>query len=259
VRFREQAPLPDVLIRTAKVGLDLSAGLVSGTIRNVTPDQPILGAPATFDFSGEKLAGVHSMKLGGEVNRVDPARPRDAATLTVRGYRLADLALSADDSLPVSVKEALADLDLKTGLRGEALNADLDATLQSLAITTGAKSDADAVARAVATALSDVKSLHLKAEVTGTVKHYDVRLSSDLDQALKRALGRQMQEQAGKFESQLRAAITERAAGPLADLRSGFGGLAGVGDDLAGRVQQATGLARGGGAATAPGGLKLPF
>jgi uncharacterized protein (TIGR03545 family) len=256
VRFKEQAPLPDVLIRTANVGLDLSAGLVSGTIRNITPDQPVLGTPTTFEFSGEKLTGLQSLKLNGEIDRVDPARPHDAAVLNARGYRLSDLALSADESLSVSVKEALADFDLKAGLRGETLDGNLAATLQSLRIATGARPDADAVAKAVASALSDVKSLHVKADVTGTVKQYDVRLSSDLDQVLKQALGRQMQEQAGKLEGQLRAAITEKAARPLADLRSSFGGLAGVGDDLAGRVQQATGLTKGGGSS---GGLKLPF
>ncbi len=256
VRFKEQAPVPDFLIRTAKVGLDLSAGLVSGTIRNITPDQPVLGAPATFEFSGEKLKDVQSLKLSGEVNRTNPAKPHDAADLKIRGYRLSDLALSGDESLPVSVKEAQTDLDLKAGVRGEALDAGLVATLQSVRITTSAKPDAGVVVKAVAKALSDVNALHLKADVTGTVKQYDVRLSSDLDQVLKQALGKQMQEQAGKLESQLRAAIAEKVNKPLADLKSRFGGLTGIGDELNARLQQATGLTK---SAGSPGGLKLPF
>ncbi len=259
VRFKEQAPLPDVLVRTAKVGLDLSAGLVSGTIRNITPEQHVVGTPTTFTFSGEKLSGLESLALNGEVNRVDPAKPHDAAALKVRGYHLTDLTLSDDDSLPVSVKEARTDFDLKAGLRGEALDANLAATLQSVRITTGAKPDAGAVAKAVTSALSDVKALHLKADVTGTVKQYDVRLSSDLDQVLKQALGKQMQEQVGKFEGQLRTAIAEKVSKPLGDLKSSFGGLAGVGDELTSRVQQATGLTKGGGKDAGLGGLKLPF
>jgi uncharacterized protein (TIGR03545 family) len=256
VRFKERAPLPDVLVRTATVGLDLSAGLVSGTISNITSDQPTLGAPTLFEFSGEKLAGMHSLRLNGEINRVDPARPRDAAALKTRGYRLSDLALSADDRLPVSVKEALADVDLKVDLRGEALDAGLVATLQSVQITTGTKPDTDAVAKAVASALSDIKSLRVKADITGTVRQYEVRLSSDLDQVLKQALGRQMQTQVGKFERQLRAAIAEKVHKPLGDLKSGFGGLTVVSDELTARLNQAAGLTGIGGT---PGGLKLPF
>jgi uncharacterized protein (TIGR03545 family) len=256
VRFKEQAPLPDVLIRTAKIGLDLPAGLVSGTIRNITAEQHLLGAPTTFEFTGDKLTGLQSVKLDGEINRIDPAMPHDAGTLNVRGYRLLDLALSTDENLPISVKEAWMDFDLKAGLRGDALNAGLAATLQSVKIAVGAKPDAGAIAKAVASALSDVKGLHLKADVTGTVKQYDVRVSSDLDQVLKQALGRQMQEQTGKFESQLRAAIAEKAAKPLGDLKTGFGSLTGVGDELTSRLQQAGSLTKGIGA---PGGLKLPF
>jgi hypothetical protein len=65
-----------------------------------------------------------------------------------------------------------------------------------------------------------------------------------------------MQEQTGKFESQLRAAIAEKAAKPLGDLKAGFGSLTGVGDELTSRLQQAGSLTKGPGA---PGGLKLPF
>lgn len=257
VRFREDTPLPDFLIRTAKVGLDLSAGLVSGTIRNITPEQPIVGMPTAFEFAGNKLTGLHSVKLDGEINRVDPVMAHDAAALKVRGYRLLNLALSTDETLPISVKEAWTDLDLTAGLRGEALTADLAATLQAVKIATDAGPGAGTVAKAVASALSDVKGLHLKAEVTGTVKQYDVRLSSDLDQVLKQALGKQMQEQLGTFESQLRAAIAEKVNKPLGDLKAGFGGLTGIGDELTARLNQATGLTKAGGGL--PGGLKLPF
>ena len=255
VRFKERAPMPDVLVRAARVGLDLSAGLVSGTIRNITPDQPVLGAPTTFEFAGEKLAGMQSLKLDGEINRVDPARPRDTAALKVRGYHFSDLALSANETLPVSVKDARADVDLQAGLRGEALEAGLTATLQAVRITTGEKPDAGAVARAVASALSNVNSLHLKADITGTVKEYSVQISSDLDQVLQQALGRQMQEQARQFESRLRAAIAERVNKPLGELKAGFGGFSVIGNDLTARLQQATSLTEAGGL----GGLKLPF
>lgn len=68
VRFKEQAPLPDFLIRTAKIGLVLSVGNIGGQIRNITPDQPILGQPMTFAFRGDKLDGLKAMTMDGEVN-----------------------------------------------------------------------------------------------------------------------------------------------------------------------------------------------
>ncbi len=259
VRFKERAPVPDVLVRTAKVGLELTAGDVSGTVRNITPDQSLLGAPTTFDFSGEKLKDAESLSLTGKVNRVNPDKPEDTAVLKVRGYRLSDLALSTNETLPVSVKEARGDFDVNAGLRGEALQADLTATLQSVRIATGEKPDAGAVARAVGSALSRVESLHVKADITGTLAQYDVSVSSDLDQVLKQALGKQMQEEAAKFERQLRAAIAAKVDKPLQELKSRFGGLTGIGDQLTARLQQATSLTKTGGATGGLGGLKIPF
>ncbi len=259
VRFKERAPMPDMLVRTAKVGLELTAGDVSGTVRNITPDQSLLGAPTTFDFSGEKLKDAESLSLTGKVNRVNPDKPEDTAVLKVRGYRLSDLALSTNETLPVSVKEARGDFDVNAGLRGDALQADLTATLQSVRIATGEKPDAGAVARAVGSALSRVESLHVKADITGTLAQYDVSVSSDLDQVLKQALGKQMQEEAAKFERQLRAAIAAKVDKPLQELKSRFGGLTGIGDQLTARLQQATSLTKTGGATGGLGGLKIPF
>lgn len=259
VRFKERAPVPDMLVRTASVALDLPAGLVSGTIRNITTDQPVLGKPMTFEFAGDKLTGIRSVKLDGEINRVDPAKPQETAVLKVRGYRLLDLVLSANDTLPVSVKDAWGDFDVNAGLRGEALTADLTATLKSVRIATGEKPDAGTVAKAVASALSKIESLHVKADITGTISQYDVQVSSDLDQVLKQALGKQMQEEAAKFERQLRAAIAEKVDKPLGELKSRFGGLTGIGDQLTARLQQATSLTKTGGTTGGLGGLKIPF
>jgi len=258
VRFKERAPLPDLLIRTAQVSVEVPAGAIKGQVKNITPDQPILGAPLTFDFTGEKLKGLQSVKLDGTLNRVDPAKPSDQANLRVRGYRVEDLSLSKSEQWALAIKQAIADTDLQTTLRGEALNANLAATLQSVQISSGVKAGAGVVANAVASALSDVKGFTLKAEVTGTVENYDVKLTSDLDRVLKDVVGKQVQAQSARLEAQLQSAIAEKVAGPLAELKVSLGGLDNIGTELANRLNLGTDLLKGakGGAA---GGLKLPF
>ncbi|MBI3603051.1 MAG: TIGR03545 family protein [Nitrospirae bacterium] len=77
VRFKEQAPLPDFLIRLSKVSAQLDVGDVSGRIENITPDQDILGLPLTFSFAGEKLKGVQSLHFAGTLNHVLPESATD--------------------------------------------------------------------------------------------------------------------------------------------------------------------------------------
>ncbi|MGH7208098.1 MAG: TIGR03545 family protein [Nitrospiraceae bacterium] len=258
VRFKEHAPLPDFLIRTAHVGVETQAGAVTGRVRHITPDQDILGVPLTFDFAGEKLKGLSSVKLDGELNHVDRSKPRDMAHLSASGYRITDMSLSENADWPLVLKEGLGDLNLRTELRGEALDAKLTAALQSVQMTAGTKGDAGPVAKALAAALPGVRGLHLEARVAGTLDEYDVRLSTDLDRVLKDAAGKQLQEQMARVEGELKAAIAEQVATPLADLKASLGGLDGIGAELAARLNQASGLTK----ATKDGGLgglKLPF
>ncbi|MGH7166823.1 MAG: TIGR03545 family protein, partial [Nitrospiraceae bacterium] len=127
VRFKERAPLPDLLIRTAHVSVEVPTGAIRGQVKNITPDQPLLGIPLTFELAGDKLKGLQSVKLDGTLSRVDPARPSDRANLRVRGYRVEDLSLSKSEQWALALKQALADMDLQATLRGEALNAKLAA------------------------------------------------------------------------------------------------------------------------------------
>ena len=43
VRFPEYHPLPDLLIRAARVSVEIPAGTLTGQIRHITPDQDVLG------------------------------------------------------------------------------------------------------------------------------------------------------------------------------------------------------------------------
>ncbi|MGH7165636.1 MAG: TIGR03545 family protein, partial [Nitrospiraceae bacterium] len=258
VRFKERAPLPDLLIRIAHVSVEVPAGAIRGQVKNITPDQPILGAPLTFAFAGDKLKGLQSVKLDGTLNRVDPAKPNDRANLRVRGYRVEDLNLSKSEQWALAIKQAIADTDLQATLRGEALNANLAATLQSVQMASGVKAGAGVLANAVASALSDVKGFTLKADVTGTVEQYDVNLTSDLDRVLKDVVGKQVQAQTARLEAQLQSAIVEKVAGPLNELKTGLGGLDSVGTELASRLNLGTDLLKGAKGGS-PGGFKLSF
>ncbi len=258
VRFKERAPLPDFLIRSTRVSVEVPAGAIQGQVKNITPDQPILGAPLAFEFAGEKLKGVQSLKLDGTLNRVDPARPTDRANLRVRGYRVEDLSLSKSEQWALALKQAIADTDLQATLKGEALNANLAASLQSVQMVSGVKAGAGVLANAVASALSDVKGFKLEAEVSGTVDQYDVKLTSDLDRVLKDVVGKQLQAQTARLEAQLQSAIAEKVAGPLNELKGSLGGLDGIGTELASRLNLGTDLLKAG-KGGAPGGLKLPF
>jgi len=250
VRFKEYTPLPDFLIRRARASFVIEAGELSGKIENITPDQDILGRPLTFVFSGEKLKQLQTLKLDGSINRVNPNAPLDQIALQLKEYKVRNASLSQSTDLPVTIKEGLADMDLQAKLERSSLNGNLTAAVKSASFEVGAGAGKGPVLAAIGSALTQLSGFNVKVDVSGPLNDYTIRLSSDLDQALKSAAGRMIQQQAEKFEKELKGAVLAKAGGPLEGLKTDQNALNAIGSQLADRLNMGTGLL---------GNLKRPF
>jgi uncharacterized protein (TIGR03545 family) len=242
VKFRERQPLPDFLIRTARVSAEIPAGTLTGQVRQITTDQEILGAPLTFEFAGDKLKQLRSVALRGEINRVHPDTPHDTMSLTADGYHIERAVLSDNPKWPVVLDGAEANVDVKAVVTNGALDATVDSKLSHVRFSTGDQKAEGRMATAIASALADVNAFHLGATVTGTTQNPSVHVTSDLDTVLKNAVGKMVAEQAARLEADLKVAIAERVNGPLEDLKKQLGGFGGLGDELTSRNDALNGL-----------------
>ncbi|HZS11538.1 MAG TPA: TIGR03545 family protein [Nitrospirales bacterium] len=256
VRYKEYAPLPDFLIRTAHGSVTVPAGIMTARIENITPDQPILGKPLTFTLAGDKLKGLSSVKVDGALNRVHPAESKDTVNAAIRGAEVDALPLVKTSDLAVALDHARVDVDVNASIVGHDVKAALDAKTSQVTLG-GQGNPNNPVAKIISDALHDIKGFDLKAAVTGTRDQYDVSVSSNLDQAVADALGRQFHEQAAKLEAQLQAAINDKVAGSLEDLKRSAGGFDGLIAEVTGRLNLGNDLLKN--AAGGKRGLKLPF
>ena len=206
---------PDVLVRHARASVELSAGTISGNVQNITADQAILGSPMTFSFAGGNLQGLGALKLEGAINRVNPSKPTDEATLQISDYRLEGIPLEDQAGLGLELKQAIADVDVKAKLSGETLSASLSSQLRSVRIAIESKSGSNALVAAIASAFSDIQSLRVVADMSGTRERYDLKVRSDLAQVLKGTAGKQVLAKTERFKAQLQAAIMAEVKGPL--------------------------------------------
>jgi uncharacterized protein (TIGR03545 family) len=236
VRFREYGPLPDFLIRRLKANLQIQTGDLTGSVKNITPDQDILGTPLLFLISGEELKGLQAVKLDGILNHVIPAKPSDAVHLHVQEYEARDLTLSDNPQLAVAMDKGLVDLDLRGTLRGEVLAATVTSGLKSAKISVRTEEAANPVVKAMETALTKVSALSLKVDITGTLDAYDMHVTSDLDRLLRDAAGTIVQEQQARLERELSAAISDKIGGQLAGIEDGMRGLDAIAQELANRL-----------------------
>jgi uncharacterized protein (TIGR03545 family) len=236
VRFREDRPLPDFLARLAKVSVSLPQGTFAGRIENMTSDPDILGAPLTFAFAAENLKGLRSASLEGTFDRVDPAARKDVLNLRFRGCEVRNVTLVRSTSIPVSLAQGLADLDVRASLEKGALTARITAGVSAarLLVEKGEERPglAGRVDAAIRGALKGITSLSLTAEIAGTPEDFDVKVRSDVDEVLKSAVGALVRDQLAGFESDIQKAIAGETEGPLAKLGTGLKGLEAVGVDL---------------------------
>jgi uncharacterized protein (TIGR03545 family) len=260
VRFREHRPLPDLLIKLAKVSLSLDIGDFSGEIQNITPDQNILGKPMTLALANEKLEGIESIQLDGTFDHIHPAKPTDTLAVKLRGYRAKDIPLSESEEWPITLTEGSVNFGGTASLSGESLKADLEASLSSARLTTNFQNQ-DVIAQALADTLSGISSFQAKVQIEGTLEEFDIAIQSDIDRLLKQAVEKPVHAQVTKLEAELKSEILSKVDGPLKEMMGGLGEF----DDISGELTQRLNLGDETLTSAVPGGtsgglpLKLPF
>lgn len=232
VLFTERNPLPDFLVRVARVSAELEAGAFGGKVQNITPYQDILGLPLTFFFSGQNLKKVGSVQIDGMINHVSSANPRDALNLAVQKVRVGKVVLSGGHDLPVTLNEGILSASVNARLSGEALSANISANMDSVRLSAGEGEGASAIVKAVDSALRGVSRFSLRADIEGTREKFDVSLSSDLDRVLRDAVGGLIREEAAKFRDLLASEVRERTGGALAAVSERMNALEVIGIDL---------------------------
>lgn len=234
VRFQEKTPQPDFLIRTIKASVALTAGEFDGVIRNVTPDQDILGAPLSFAFSADTMQGLGSLDLDGVFDRVRPGEARDQLTLQLRDYTVEDVDLAGGLELPVTLESALADLDLRVKLQERDLDAVLQTSLTAVSMTA---TPGKTIYQVLADAVAGINRAEINAVIDGTLDDYHVALQSDLDAVLKNALGKSLERQTAHFKEELHETVMSRVKGPMAETTTSYGSFTDIAGELRKRLE----------------------
>ena len=207
IRFKEYESLPDFLIRQAKAELQLESGDIKGMINNIAPDQHIMGVPLTFEFSGNNMKDIKSVKINGILDHIKATQPKDSIYSLIKGYDVDNLTLSDESKLPLKINKASADLEMMAILRGNNISANITANLRSVKISSNYKDQAGSIATTIASALSDVSKFSARADISGTLDDYKINITSDLDSILKNALEKVIHKETEKFENKLKNTI----------------------------------------------------
>ncbi len=224
VRFKEHNPQPDFLIERTAALARLSYGNVGGEIRHITNAQHITGIPTTFGFESDALTGMDSMTFTGTLDHRKPGKGRDTFRFEASGLGISKTVLSSSGSFPVLMENADMDINVDTMISGGKMASTIKAGFSSVTISAGGGSSG-MIARTLASALEGVTEFSLTAKLSGTLGDPEMELSSDLDEVLRNAAGRAVEQQAREFRKKLEAAVRARTGGELSKIEDQIGSL----------------------------------
>ena len=258
VLFREYNPRPDLLVKKALLTVEIPAGDIKGQVTDITDNQAITGKPTRFDISGAGLKGIESVTLSGEVNRMDAGKPLEKANIKIKSLVVKDAVLSKNPGFPVTLASALADIDINVKHSNGIFDADFKAEYEKALISAKLKEDASALSKALAEALSGISKFNIKGKVYGKKDDLNVKISSNLDSAMEKAVGDIVKRESEKFAKNLDSAIKEKVKGPLAQLEEKAARFKKIEEDFRKKIKELEEKLKSS-SKLEPKGLKLPF
>lgn len=214
IHFAASDPLPDFLIRKAKLGLEITAGNIELEINDATHQPNILGRPMLLHAAASKLQNASDIKIEGVIDHVRPDAIKDTIDWSLAGYKMTDISISKSSSLPLTLTSALANFKGNIELKGKALTANVDAKFNN---TNWSSTATEGWTGRVAKSLSSIHQFNLDGKLQGNVTSPKLSLRSDLDAQLKNAVAGQLKSAQSELENKFKTRLNDKIgamAGP---------------------------------------------
>ena len=240
VQFASQRPVPEYWIKVAQVSVRLAGGQVDGRISDLTTDQPTLGRPLAFSFSGSGVKDSGSLNIAGSLDHTKPDNPRDHAQFNLEHYLFKALKLVDKEDFALTLNTA--DVQSAKGdvlIAGRKLDANVAAVVGAADFQVESSRSEDLFVSTLKDTLQTIRSFDVGASLGGSLDSPEVQITSNINDALAASLKQTLAKQQSKFRERLRGAITQRTEGDVESSRSEFAELTAIGDKLNRRLNQA--------------------
>lgn len=232
IRFPEQRPLPDFLVRKAGISMELPVGKITGEIRNLTSDQSVLGHPLTFHLFSKEMHDVQDIEITGSFNHVEQGNTHDSVHLIASHISLSDREVLADQQFPLRLLRARLDVEGDMELIGKELGANVKANFIDTSFAVPFAGKPGVVAEGLAEAMKGVNGFDAAIVVSGALDNNQVKFSSSLDNVLKAAVSEQVSKAAAKLTTDLKQGLRQRLQEPQVGLEQELGELRRTAEDL---------------------------
>jgi len=192
VRFPKERALPAFLLRSAE--LSFLPQRYAGHLTGLTSDPALYGRPTVFGATGPQLAA------GAMLNHVR-AIPVDTAGATLGGITLPAFDVPG---VPLRLDPGAATTQLSFALNGDTIRARFAIRSTNVRWTRDSGFAKSTIGNLIWQAVSGISNLDVESRLSGALRHPDLAVRSNLDQAIASRLRAVLGEQVAAAEKQQR-------------------------------------------------------
>ena len=227
VKFKEKTPYPDLLVKHARLSLNLFDTRIAGDLNDLSDNQKVYGKPVVVHFSSDENEKFDHFGLNVKLDRTQPVAS-DVIDLNVDSLKLVNV--KAGDQ--ASIEKGFANLKSSIQITGEKnMSATAQADLGGLSFKMAPQDDNEIV-KAVSDTLGATDKFFVKMVVNGTRDNYSLDIDSDLDKVISGAVQKVAAGKIQEFEQKLKSSVFSSTENPLSGVNDSLGGFLKVEDLL---------------------------
>lgn len=178
----------------------------SGLLTGITSEPPIYGLPITAAVFA-KAPNQASLKLDGQINHISPAF-RDKIDLKLENLPLPKVDFPNSDYLPSKIISGKAAISADVQLTPDSMNLNVLLTGNNIKSDfTGKQAPDDLVSEIIRKTLSDLNQVTVNYQLKRIQDRLEMKISSDLNEAITAGLKEAVGEKMAQFTSELRAKV----------------------------------------------------
>ncbi len=208
-KFGKQKAYPMFWLKKAAISSkespDGPSGDLTGELKNLTDDPPMLGLPTTLSFTGRfphsQIEGVKGLITID--HRTE--EPVESLELTVASFPITEQKLLQSDEVNIGFKQATGSSKLMAVLRNQELKMNLESVFTKITHEANAKNAV--VDEILKNVMNDLTKVTLNAEIKGSWTNlsfgFDSNLGSELQKGFEKQLQAKINEAKGKLQKMI--------------------------------------------------------
>ncbi len=212
VRFYEESPMPDFLLKKALLSANIERGDLNIDINDLTHQQKIINRPTRLNIHSDALREIQQFSLIGVFDHREKSDNR--INFTVKSLAVNDFTVSSSKKSALKLKSANANIAGKLEVVDGQLSGRIDSDFDQAKFISEAESG---IAKELGLAIQSINTFNLQTGLSGSIKDLDFSLRSDLDKKLKNAFSQRLKSK----QDELAAEVNEKLQQKLADYLKG--------------------------------------